>query len=228
MWEVLLELARWHSGAWTLIGGQMVFLHALERGVTPPRLSQDLDLLINARIVAHGVSRVVAAIEARGFVLEGASPDGIAHRYRHGQVSVDVLAPDGLGSRADLTTTPPGRTVQVPGGSQALTRTALLPVVTRLSSGHIPRPSLLGAIICKAAAVAVDDVPNDQRSDLAFLLSLVDDPIDLATETTAKDRRRLRSNRELEDPSHPAWVALPVSVRDRGRAAFAFLSRRSR
>lgn len=40
--------------------------------------------------------------------------------YQRDGVSIDVLAPEGLGSRTDLTTTPPGRTLQVPGGTQAL------------------------------------------------------------------------------------------------------------
>jgi len=56
------------------------------------------------------VRAFVAAIETVGFEFAGASPEGIAHRYRRDGVSVDVLAPDGLGSRTDLMTTPPDRT----------------------------------------------------------------------------------------------------------------------
>jgi len=32
----LIELSELQRGEWTLIGGQMVFLHAIELGVTPP------------------------------------------------------------------------------------------------------------------------------------------------------------------------------------------------
>ena len=46
-----------------------------------------------------------------------ASPEGPAQRYRRGP-TIDVLAPEGLGDCTDLTTTPPGRTLQVPGGSR--------------------------------------------------------------------------------------------------------------
>lgn len=95
-------------------------------------------------------------------------------------MSVDVLAPEGLGSRTDLTTTPPGRTLQVGGGTQALERTELVPVRFGDREGHVPRPSLLGAMIGKAIAVDVDDVPDAQRFDLAMLLTLVDDPMALA------------------------------------------------
>ena len=85
---------------------------------------------------------------------------------------IDLLAPEGLGP---VTTTPPGRTVQVPGGTQALDRTALLPVEHAGQRGLVPRPSLLGAIVVKAAAISVDDLPRAQEHDLALLLSLVAD-----------------------------------------------------
>jgi len=48
-----------------LIGGQMVLVHAFEAGVHPPRLSADLDVLVNARVVTGGVRGFVQAIEGR-------------------------------------------------------------------------------------------------------------------------------------------------------------------
>ncbi len=225
LWFTLVELAELRPGDWTLIGGQMVFLHAIEHGAAPPRVSTDLDLLVNARVTAGGVRAFVAAIETVGFELAGASPEGIAHHYRRDGVSVDVLAPEGLGPRTDLTTTPPGRTLQVPGGTQALDRTELVPVTVGDHRGMVPRPSLLGAIVAKAVAVDVDDVPDAQRLDLALLLSLVTDPIALADQLTKKDRRRLRSRNEMADTGHQAWARLPDDVADRGRAAFRLLAR---
>lgn len=86
LWEALLQLARTEAlQEWTLIGGQMVPLHALEHGTTPIRLSTDIDVVVNARVVAG----------------------------RRERASIDVLAPEGLGNRADLTTTPPSRTLEV-------------------------------------------------------------------------------------------------------------------
>ncbi len=116
LWVTLVELGDVRPGDWTLIGGQMVFLHALEHHEAPPRVSTDLDILVNARIVSGAVGAFSAEIEAIGFELDGVSPEGIAHRYRRGTVSIDVLASDGLGSRTDLTTTPPGRTPKYPAG----------------------------------------------------------------------------------------------------------------
>jgi hypothetical protein len=226
LWAALIELSELRAGEWTLVGGQMVFLHAIEHGVSPPRVSTDLDVLVNARVVTGGVREFVAAIEERGFVLAGASPEGIAHRYRRGGVSVDVLAPEGLGQRADLTTTttPPGRTLQVPGGTQALERTQLVPVVFCNRRGLVPRPSLLGAIVGKAIAVEVDDLPEAQRLDLALLLSLVDDPIAMANQLTRKDRQRLRARSEMADADERAWASLPDGAADRGRATYRLLA----
>ncbi|MCP4227901.1 MAG: hypothetical protein GY773_31530, partial [Actinomycetia bacterium] len=68
LWSALIELSELRPGEWTLVGGQMVFLHAMERGAPPPRVSTDLDVLVNARVVTGGVREFVAAIEARGFV----------------------------------------------------------------------------------------------------------------------------------------------------------------
>lgn len=224
MWSALIELSAVRAGEWTLVGGQMVLLHAVEAGRAIPRVSTDLDVLVNARIVAGGVRRFVAEIESLGFELAGMSPEGVAHRYRRGAASIDVLAPEGLGPRTDLTTTPPGHTLQVPGGTQALERTELVPVTFAGRSGLVPRPSLLGAIVGKALAVSVDDVPDAQRLDLAVLLSLVDDPLAMAGQLTAKDRKRLRSRPEMNDTSMSAWRALSAEEADRGRAAYRLLT----
>ena len=52
LWEALMQLARVKSlQEWSLIGGQMVLLHALEYGVRPIRISSDIDVLVNVRTV---------------------------------------------------------------------------------------------------------------------------------------------------------------------------------
>ena len=43
LWHVLLDLAETLRAPWTLVGGQMVLLHALEHGQVPPQISQDGD-----------------------------------------------------------------------------------------------------------------------------------------------------------------------------------------
>ncbi|KAA0232180.1 MAG: hypothetical protein JJLCMIEE_03610 [Acidimicrobiales bacterium] len=221
MWHTLCDLSEVRPGGWSLIGAQMVLLHGLEHGQTPPRASEDLDALIDVRLVSGAVRSFVAELANLGFELEGADPDGVAHRYRRAGISVDVLAPDGLGRRADLTTTPPGRTIAVPGGTQALQRSELVPILHEDRHATVARPSLLAAIVLKACAVDVDDVPDAQRVDLAFLLGLVDDPIAVRDQMTGKDRKRLRARHELGDPAHPAWAA--SGARERGLAALELL-----
>ena len=51
-----MELSDLRPREWTLIGGQMVLIHATEAGIYPPRLSADIDVLVNARVVTGGVS----------------------------------------------------------------------------------------------------------------------------------------------------------------------------
>lgn len=225
LWDSLLELSELRPGEWTLVGGQMVFLHAVEHGITPPRISTDLDIVVNARIVAGAIAALAADLVHRGFHPDGISPDNIAHRYRRDRVTIDVLAPDGLGARADLTTTPPGRTLQVPGGTQALDRTELVPLTTGARTRLVPRPSLLGAIVSKAVAVRVDDVPDAQRLDFVILVSLVDDPFVLAEQLTRTDKRRIRARSELLDPAHRIWSQLDPPTRDRALGALRILSR---
>lgn len=124
VWQVLLNLAGLPGVEWTLIGGQMVLLHALEHGVSPPQVSQDGDVVGNVRSNQKTIKRIVAFLEADGFTLDGISPEGIAHRYvkqwEPADVKFDVLAPEGLSEGTDLSTTGSGRTIRVPGGTQAL------------------------------------------------------------------------------------------------------------
>ncbi len=98
-----------------------------------------------------------------------------------------------------------------------------MPVVFGDHHGFVPRPSLLGAIVGKAVAVDADDVPDAQRLDLALLLSLVEDPIELGGQLTKKDRQRLRARSEMADADQQAWASLPTDDADRGRAAFRLL-----
>lgn len=222
LWNALLDLEEVVSSDWVLVGGQMVLLHAIEHGAAWPRVSMDLDVIVNARVKAS-VRGFVAEIEALGFVLDGMSPELLAHRYRRGAASIDVLAPEGLGERTDLTTTPPGHTLQVPGGTQALQRAERVQYSYKGRVGAIPRPSLLGSIVGKACAVDVDDVPMNQEIDLALLLSLVEDPFVMRDELTAKDRQRLRPRRSMVEQDHRVWRHFEQREGDQARAALRIL-----
>jgi hypothetical protein len=223
LWHVLLDVAEALRDPWTLIGGQMVLLHALEHGQTPPQVSQDGDVVADVRASPTVLGDLVATLEAAGFDLEAITTDGRAHRYLRPAspkpVVFDVLAPEGLGERTNLVTTPPGRTVSVPGGTQALARTQLIAVRHEDRTGVVPRPSLLGALVLKAAACGLPGDPARHLRDVALLLALLPDPFTVAEELTKSDRKRLRLARALADVSHPAWVALPGDLAVRGQQA---------
>jgi hypothetical protein len=145
----------------------------------------------------------------------------------------DILAPEGIGQRAPLTTTPPARTIPVPGGTQALNRaeTVQVSVGSMVSApsltGAVRRPSLLGAIVAKATATTITGRRNGDRDwqDAALLLACTPDPFALAGACDRKDRRRLRRLDPLTDRSHPGWALLEDDHHRRGTAALEILLR---
>jgi len=224
MWTALLDIAeRTHD--WTLIGGQMVLLHGLEHARLPPRISEDLDVVVNVRAQPPALPRMMTALRDLGFVLSGISPDGIAHRFERAGVLVDVLAPDGLGGRTSLRTIG-GATIPVAGGTYALAESHLVPVAHRGRSGRISRPSIAGALVVKAGAATTDrglHGPERHLRDLAFLCTLVDDAFALRGHLGVANQRRLRAVRPLADETHPAW-SIQGSRRDDAYATWMALS----
>ena len=221
LWTVLCDLADRHRADWTVIGGQMVMLHGLQAGRSPGRVSDDLDLVIDARVRRRTIPAFIATLRELGFVSAGVSPDNVAHRFGCGAVLVDVVSPDGVAERADLCTIGSATTIEVRGGSQALQRTERVPVLHRQRRALVPRPSLLGAIAIKAAAVRSDDHPQRPLQDLAFLCSVLADPFEARDRLTTSDRRRLRAVAELNDQTHEAWRLLDDP--DTAYAAFKLL-----
>lgn len=225
IWRRLIELTAIQPVGWALVGAQMVALHGHEHGKTPPRSTTDADVLVNVRAVQDATEQFSRLLVAHDLRLDGVSPEGIGHRFTDGTVKIDVLAPDGLDKRrARLTTVPPARTISVPGGTQALARTRFVDVRLGELTGRIPRPNLLGAILVKARAVDVDDVPDAQREDLAFLLTLVSDPREAVAELRGKERSWLRRRKELLERTGKPWRRLPDDDADNGHIALRIIS----
>lgn len=225
LWHALLDLAE-RAPHWTLIGARMVELHAAEAGRTILRASLDADVLADARARPNPVRRIAQVLADDDFVLEEPSYMGVGHTFVKGSVEIDLLAPEHLGGRSERarTTIEGAYTVEVPGGRQALARTELVSVRVGGREGRLPRPDLLGAILLKARAVDVDDVPESQRSDLALLLSLVADPDALVHELRGEERLWLARRREMDDPAAPAWRGLGDGEVQRGVAALRQLA----
>lgn len=201
----------------------MVGAHAWQRGRNPLRATRDADVLVNARAIARATSAFSEALQADEFEFDQPSRSGQGFRFRRRDVVIDVLAPDGLGGRADLGTLGHAHTVAVPGGSQALARSFQQPIRSRDVEGVVPIPNLLGALLITVRAIAVDDAPNDKRRDAAFLLSLVDDPAPLDEEINRTERGWLRRHPGLADPRDEAWEG--IDDPDLGASVFLRLAR---
>ena len=99
----------------------MVWLLAAEHHADPPRATDDVDVVVDVRAEPTGIRKLCLWLEERDFDLEGISPEGIGHRYVKpanpgpGQIIFDVLAPDNVGKRANLSTTQGARTLEAPG-----------------------------------------------------------------------------------------------------------------
>ena len=204
-WETFLSLAPMLDAAvgaaWCLIGAQMVRVHAARRDAQPLRLTRDLDILGDVRVRQRATNLISDVLAGQDFALDEPSPLGTAHRFRRGvgadEVVIDVLAPDGLGSRTVPTTIGNAKTANVPGGTLALGTAGEADIELRRIdgssiSGRIRIPSLAGAVGIKAYAVAVSDAPSDQLDDLILLLSLVDDPSEIAAELKGSALKQLR------------------------------------
>lgn len=119
-------------------------------------------------------------------------------------------------------------TVEIGGGSFALQRSEAIDVRVGERIGLVPRPDLAGAILIKAVAVRRDRKRGPERHlrDLAFLLSLVDDPIDLRDRLGRANCRRVKAVAQLENPGHEAWRVIDdPQARADGQATFALLGR---
>ena len=204
LWAAVVDVADQHAQGWTLIGALMVMLHEHEASRPTRPATADADAVVDAR-GATGATRIMATLlQAQGWELATGHVDVDGHGYRFVRdgLEFDVIAPEGMGGRADLTTVPPLRAPQLAGTRQALDRTRRVAVNLGGRVAALPRPDLLGALVVKSCAAAGDHVRGPQRhlEDLARLYRLVADPSALAP--TAKDRNRLR------DTAEPTWEVL--------------------
>jgi hypothetical protein len=215
LWHALLDLAERQPRAWTLIGGQMVLLHALEQGREPPRVTRDLDVLADLRARPAALPQIVATLAALDFEVELAVPGESGHRFTRGEVTIDLLAPDNLGARADMHTVGALTTVAIAGGTYALERSRSLAVRFDGRECMIPCPDLAGALVVKAAAAVADHGLGPERhlSDLAVLFSLVLDPYSLRSELGAGNAHRIAAADALDNDEHEAWLLLPPTRR---------------
>ena len=196
----------------------MVLVHGLLHGHMPPRASTDLDLMVDIRVAPNALRELARYLSLEGFSTRGPSPDGVDLRYYNGPVIVDLLAPDGLSASADLTTTPPGRSIQTAGGTQALDRMIFVEAQYEGRRAEIPVPSLAGAIGIKASAVDHGYAlrhSNKHLVDTAFLLCLAGTTGGLKI-LSPGDKKLIARCRRLHDPDSAPWAAQDDGLRPYG------------
>jgi hypothetical protein len=213
LWETIMDLGQALSAAkWMLVGGQMVMLHGLIAGRVMTRASNDIDVLAAVLLppAKPKLSDCVRTVKGLGFEpLEANEPD-LLHRFVHPAdgLIIDILAPDHQSWPPIIKR--PRATVRIDGGTQALQRAQLVRVTKGSRTVEIAIPSLLGALILKAAAFRTEKLrPERHVSDAAFLASLITDPIGVKAQFKGSDYRRiLFLDKKLADPEHFAWTAL--------------------
>lgn len=176
VWRLTREVALLLTGLpWVLIGGLMVRAAEAERGVTTTFTTGDVDIVLDVRAVSTATAEAATRLLAADFRPQPYG-ENLTYRFVRGNDVVDVLAPDSLSERADITTVPPGETLGALGSRQALNRRRV---------------------------VTVD--AGDGPFDLARLLALVDDPVAMRGDLNRKERRYLRNRLAFADPDHRAW-----------------------
>lgn len=216
-WRALIEIAPHLGRHWLLIGGQMVFLHEVERESTDIRPTNDIDLVVDLRIDPAALEHTHIVLAGAGFSQDLPSPEGVAHRYRRGGATIDILAPDHMGTRAKLSLGS-GRTIEAPGTSQAFGRVSLVQVELDDSTGAvIRRPTLVGALLGKAAAVTeIVSMSSAERAkhvrDVDALARLVG-PLDRAGAALAtKERATLARIAKHPDLSPLAARSIQLAI----------------
>ena len=226
LWAKTLELAESFGAEeqWSLIGGLMVQLHAFERGAGS-RLTADIDVLGDSRRRPPVTARIAEILIERGgeMAMPPVGDENLGYRFEVEGEVVEVVGSEGV--RRDPKTLGEFTTFQVPGGSQALSRTEVVHVSLDGSQPvKLRRPSLLGAILIKARAVAERRERFDSdRQDLIRLLSFVHDPRALADEERLRttEKRWLRDIEPLMVFDDPALTDV-FPAGDVGRAGQAF------
>jgi len=224
-WLTLLDLFDHVPRHWALVGGQMIHLHCWRRGMPAPLVTTDADLIMDIRAKRTVLATVTAFLQERGFQEDGRSPTNVGHRWKRDRLSLDVLLPEGLSQAGARTSTVTGaRTVQVPGGTQAIDRAQSIEVDVAGRVGRIIRPSLLGALVGKAAALEIPVAPNADRhsSDFITLASLIDNPAGMNALVTRRDRTRAAAMLSRLPESDPAWQVYGTGPTARGTAILAF------
>lgn len=187
-WLALLEIAETVPNGWCLVGGQMVFLHATERGVPPSRATDDVDAVLDVRADPEALSHFTRALLNAGFEPQ-TNMSGHHSWWTRGEARIDIMIPSSLGRAAKKKGASGGTALATPGAQQALERAEQVAVTVGAHTSLVWRPNLLGALVAKAAAsgVAQDRGTERHLTDFAVLATMVRPDDEIATHIGSKD-----------------------------------------
>lgn len=174
-WRGILAVSKIIRSGWCLVGGQMVQLWCWERGSEPNRPTDDGDAVLDIRARPRIMKEFTKALVDSGFEPDGQTWEGHQHRWTDGDGQIDILLPEGIGSRADRKGVRGGTTLETPGAQNVLDRAEAVDVSLDGEVATIFRPTLQGALLAKAFAFGVTNDPLRRRhlEDLAALAALI-------------------------------------------------------
>jgi hypothetical protein len=228
-WEALLTVAKAVPSGWCLVGGQMVYLLATERGAPPLRTTDDVDAVLDVRADPRVLSRFTRALLDAEFKPQS-DMSGHHSWWTRGQARIDIMIPTSLGRAARTKGASGGTALETPAAQQALDRSERVAVKVDSSEGHVWRPNMLGALVAKAAAsgVALDRGTERHLTDFAVLSTLVRPGDAIADTIFPRDIKylknalgRLANRQDLVSQVNGAGASLDLLKRIVERAAKA-------
>lgn len=201
----------------------MVQLHAINAGLTPPRPTTDVDMVLHIETDRITWLSAKAALRASGFTLRQSnnrkSPE---HRFERADDIVDVLIADHVAPTALRMRASSHNLMPIPGGTSALRKTVNCRIIP--DSGDpivLSVPNVLGALTLKGGAFLEDSRDRGRHlEDAVVLLATVDDVDEVVEDSgswTQSDAKRIRVLRQNLPAKHDAWGILR-DARTRRRA----------
>lgn len=213
-WAFLLALGDMDGvPRWSLVGGLMVRAHLFAASARPSRATTDADVLVDIR-AGRGGPRAMTRVLVDHFGLTAqATPDGRLHRFVDDpegeggdRLVVDLLGPDIDG--ADMTTSPPARTIQAPDGRAILRDVEHRPVTYDGTPGTIPLPPVGRAVMAKwraFAEITTQTAPDRHLVDVACLVAAYEPDRIASTMRSVNDRRRMTHVVAGMENNESAW-----------------------
>ena len=223
---------------WCLVGGLMVLVVGAEHGAAGRRSegTKDGDVVVDIVADPRMLELVTATLRSHGFDIadavggsgEWAGGDMARCTLAFGSAQIDVLCPDGTPDEM-LDSVDGMRSLAIPGGTRALELSQVVDIFydDETANAELRCPTLHGALIAKGAAATDDRTGYQPRhiQDVAFLLSLIEDPVDFRAALTETDRATLSAVAAQITRMPTVWDYLDQTDRSNAEAALRLLVR---